>query len=254
MPCAAGSSRAPGARWASDPVPIDVGAAALDVGLLDLRAMTESPFAEAGVLRARGNEPGWVVEIRPDLLTLTLQEAQAHSAHGAPTASRIDGVTQYVAGDVTVRAFDQHCTDTMTGMPYPLTVEVVRAGLAPVLHGCGGEPAALLQQGEWQVRNVNGVDVTPGIQGTITFGTDGSIGGRSFCNRYAGRYSLTGEGLAITNAASTMMACVGPAMELEDRFLAVLRKVARFQVTPEGALVLLANDGERITAVRAAGN
>jgi heat shock protein HslJ/uncharacterized lipoprotein YbaY len=239
------------ARWASDPVPIDATAAALDVGLLNLRAVTETPFGEASVLRARGNEPGWLLEIHPDQLTLTLQEAQARSAHGAPVASHIDGGTRYVAGAVTVRAFDRLCTDTMTGMPYPLTVEVARAADAPLLRGCGGEPAALLQQGEWHVRNVDGVDVTPGMQGTITFGADGSVGGRSFCNRYAGAYRLTGEGLTITDAASTMMACVGPAMELEGKMMAVLSKVARFEMMPDGGLVLHASDGGRVTAARA---
>ncbi len=65
-----------------------------------------------------------------------------------PAAQSSAGVRRYAANArgtlIAVAIFDRRCADTMTGMPYPDTVEVVTTGR--IYRGCGGgEPAALLQ-------------------------------------------------------------------------------------------------------------
>jgi heat shock protein HslJ len=65
-----------------------------------------------------------------------------------------------------------------------------------------------------------------------------------------GGYSLSGEGFSIDRIGSTMMAYPEPQMAFEQRFLALLEAVARFDITPEGDLVLLTQDGQEIRARR----
>ena len=140
----------------------------------------------------------------------------------------------------------------MTGMPYPYAVEVGRRGDPQVLRGCGGEPATLLQRNQWQVASINSVDVPADARATLVFGDDGRVAGRAFCNSYAGTYVLTGEGLGFAQGATTMMACAEPLTSLEASFFAVLGKLQRFEITPQGALVLHASDGGNMTAAPAA--
>jgi heat shock protein HslJ len=136
----------------------------------------------------------------------------------------------------------------MSGMPHPSTVMVTLAGQE--LRGCGGNPADLLH-GEWQVQNLNGRAIEGGLRGTINFAPGGGISGRSFCNSYAGEYALTGESLAITPGASTLMACVSPAGDLEKSFMNLLGSVRRFEISANGSLILHTSDGRTLTARRA---
>jgi heat shock protein HslJ len=46
------------------------------------------------------------------------------------------------------------------------------------------------------------------------------------------------------------MACQGPLMDQETKFLLLLARVARFEITADGALRLLADDGQAIVARR----
>jgi heat shock protein HslJ len=143
---------------------------------------------------------------------------------------------------------NRSCADTMSGMPHPKTVVVVYGG--EELRGCGGRPAELLQGAEWVVEDVNGGGILAGSRGTLHFGSDGSISGRSFCNAYSGSYTLTGEGLSITLAASTRMACTPPLMDQEKVFTDLLADVRRFEVGADGALILHTDDGRTIRAGR----
>lgn len=56
---------------------------------------------------------------------------------------------------------------------------------------------------------------------------DNSVSGFTGCNRFWGEYALSGEQLQILPPATTRMACV-EVMELENRFVSMLQKVARF--------------------------
>ena len=241
------------ATWVSTPVPVNVHAGeTIDVGVLNMAQVSASAFGKPEAYRARGNEPGWDVTISADALVLGTEAPRSRVTYGPPLTANIAGGTRYSTGDgtVSVTAWNRPCKDTMSGMPYPQTVEVARGADQSVLHGCGGDPASLLQGPEWTVERINDAALPADAKGTLQFGVDGRLTGKAFCNSYTGTYKLTGEGLQFGSGAVTMMACLEPLMSLQARFFDVLNKLDRFDTTPEGALLLRASDGGNIRAVR----
>lgn len=202
--------------------------------------------------RARGNEPGWLLDIDGDRLKLDTRYGARRYETATPAAQRTDAFTRYATRvdgrDLTVTAFNRLCRDDMTGMPYPHAVEVVLGG--EKLTGCGGEAAALLRGADWIVADIAGKPVAAGSRVTLNFGADGRLSGRASCNAFNARYVLTGETLTVSGAAGTLMACPPPLMQQEELFLAVLQATSAFDIGPDGALVLRAADGRTITARR----
>jgi heat shock protein HslJ/uncharacterized lipoprotein YbaY len=210
-------------------------------------------FDDLKTFTARGNEPGWRLDIDAATMTLVTQFGAKRVAVATPAAQRTGAFTRFAArsegGDLTVTVFDRTCKDTMTGMPHPYAVEVVldRQKLA----GCGGDPATLLQGPEWVVEDISGQGIVDRSRASLVFGPDGRVSGRASCNNFTGQYKLTGEGLTVSQTAGTMMACPPALMEQEAKFLEVLRNVQRFDLTADGALVLQADDRRTIKARRA---
>ena len=102
------------------------------------------------------------------------------------------------------------------------------------LRGCGGQPATLLQDLEWRVVGVRPSGVSPEVwlqdpPVTVLMDSQGALTGRAPCNRYAGSYKLTGEGLQVQQPALTRMACAPHRMAMEGDFMAVLNAVNRFE-------------------------
>jgi len=201
---------------------------------------------------AVGNEPGWLLKIDAEELTLRWnyggdeailpRPEPSVSANGRRYVSRTDDHDLRV--DVTYRI----CRDTMTGMPYPHQVSVIIDD--STLSGCGGSPASLLQGGEWVVEDLAGKGIVDSSRATLDFGGDGQLTGRASCNRYGAGWKLSGEGLAVANARATRMAC-SPALDnQETEFLRLLEAVHRFDITDDGALLLRTAEGATITARR----
>jgi len=132
-------------------------------------------------------------------------------------------------------------------MPYANTVTVIADGKE--YRGCGGEPASLLQGGEWVADAINGDRLVENSRATLQFGTDGRVSGSSSCNTYSGQYTLTGEGLKVSNPVATLKACA-PLLMQQDKFMEILRRVERFEIDSDGALVLRAGEGHSIRARR----
>ncbi len=199
---------------------------------------------------ARGNEPGWSLEIREDRILLTLDYGERKIEAERPQPHKSDGVTLYVLDEQGIRIGIRQalCRDDMTGMPHPVSVAVETP--ERVLRGCGGEPRSLLDGPEWRIEVIEGEPVREDVEVTLGFLEEDRIAGASGCNRYMGGYNLTGEGLSIGKLGSTMMACPEPQMAVERRFLDLLEAVARFDITEEGALVLMTNDGREARARR----
>jgi heat shock protein HslJ len=206
--------------------------------------------AAAQPLTARGNEPGWSLTIGAAEIELVTEYGARRSTFPRPAPEISGDTTRYVipGESLTVTLVDAPCADSMSGMFYPWTVTVERTEGA--LSGCGGEPAALLLGPEWAVESIGGTGIIADSRVTIAFHEDGRLGGSASCNRYNAGYELTGEGLTFGHAASTMMACEPLLMEQERRFFDALAGVRRFEVAPDGALVLLADDGPKLVARR----
>ena len=58
---------------------------------------------------------------------------------------------------------------------------------------------------------------------------DGTASGTGGCNRYSGSYVLEGSSLTFGPVASTLMACVGPAGEVESTYLSNMGAVATWE-------------------------
>ena len=80
---------------------------------------------------------------------------------------------------------------------------------------------------------------------------DGNAGGNSGCNSWFGDYTLEGDSLTFGPLGSTMMACPGPAMAVEQAFIANLGAGASW--TSDGATLTLRDaDGSAIMLFEAA--
>jgi heat shock protein HslJ/membrane-bound inhibitor of C-type lysozyme len=198
---------------------------------------------EFASLRATGNEPSWRLdfgggELRfrslgdDSALVVTDWDIQVDSTSTRVSASRA-GLSLVV-----LRA---PCTDTMTGMPYPFAVEVTARGRQ--WKGCGGDPAMLLRGGEWHVDSLAGHAVLAGTRPTLRFSAAGRVTGDASCNRYTSDYAVTGEGIGISGARTTRMACARELWDQEDEFLALLGGARRFEMRGEGVLALVGDGG-----------
>jgi heat shock protein HslJ/uncharacterized lipoprotein YbaY len=203
----------------------------------------------AVAFHAGGNEPGWHLELGTRTMFATA-DGTTRVDELTPAADTTGITRRYaVTPALQVTIADRLCVDTMSGMPFPNSVTVLLNGRE--LHGCGGDPATLLQGGEWVVEDMAGAGIVDGSHATLNFGADGELAGSGSCNRYSGSYALTGEVLSVSSkTAMTMMACVPALMEQESRFMQLLSQVRRFRLDANGALILESDGTGTITARR----
>lgn len=203
------------------------------------------------LFRAVGNEPGWRLDVRADGLSLLLDGGDTHVFAPSPLVIDGDGLRSYEAvsagGPLTALVFARYCEDAMSGMPHPNTVEV--RWQDRVLKGCGGDPAALLQGGPWEVVEIGGKAVTDPARTTLDFASEGRLAGMAACNRYFGSYVLSGEGLRLSPLGATKMACEPGAMDEERRFMEATGRITGFAIAADGSLILRAG-GEALMRAR----
>jgi heat shock protein HslJ len=205
---------------------------------------------EAGY-RAAGNEPFWLLRFGETTMEFSSLSDPDTVSVTRPAAEGIaDGwrfSTSSGGQPFTVRVEDRGCNDSMSGRPFPHTVEVDVNGRN--YSGCGGDTASLIVGREWTVTHLEGAEITGPQRPTMLFGADGSLSGSGSCNRYAGSYQITGEGIEIGTAAATRMACLDPDVSAQEtRFFALLEQVTRFDIAADGSLELLSGDQPVIVA------
>lgn len=208
--------------------------------------------AAENTLTARGNEPFWRLDV--SAASVDFEVMGQDVAFKAPITSRetADGRPRIIAEadgkrlELTVT--ERLCADTMSGMPFPVGVEVSFGGAT--FQGCGGEIMTAIEGG-WRVIRL-GDDLLPqGVIATVVFDREGRASGRSGCNRFNGSYTLSGEGLAFGPIAGTRMACPPAEMDTERRFLDLLQKVTRVTPGENGQLRLMAGDEQAMVLDRA---
>jgi heat shock protein HslJ len=104
-------------------------------------------------------------------------------------------------------------------------------------------------EGEWQIADMNGggpvaqsrLMFDPGDQGTSR------LSGTAGCNRFNGNWKQDGATLQLGPMAATRMACPPPAMEIEQRVLALLEAANSVTYTADGAAILASTDGRKLT-------
>lgn len=198
-----------------------------------------------------GNEPFWHLTLDDNGLSLKRPLSPAPAEPLAVVSRQQDRFGQrVVAGPVddrvTVTVARQLCRDDMSGQVFPAQVRLSVGGAD--YRGCGGEPDRLLRGVEWRLVRLGDETLPERPALTLRFASDRRLSGQSACNRIAGGYRLTGEGLTLSNLASTRMACDADRMALEARYLALLGKVARFDLDPQNRLQLITSDGTVLLA------
>lgn len=192
-------------------------------------------------LRAVGQEPGWILKLTKDDLDLRYQYGEKRFQAPAPSPETTDEGYQYTAissegQELTLHVRDRYCTDSMSGLPYPYTATVMIKN--QVLEGCAGDPESLLTGTIWVVEDLNGQGIIDYSRITIEFSGNGRVQGNAGCNRYSGNYEITGEGIDISELATTSMACAPALMQQEDRVLDTIANARRFGLSETGALEL----------------
>ncbi len=86
----------------------------------------------------------------------------------------------------------------------------------------------------WVLVRILDQAVTPAPDGRAPFlqfdAAAERVSGDGGCNRLAGSYKQAGPALTIGPVARTMMACIGPAMETENRFAGALQQVKTWSI------------------------
>jgi len=105
---------------------------------------------------------------------------------------------------------------------------------------------ATLTNTYWKLMTLDGAPITtlPGTRELhlILQLNQQRVSGFSGCNRLMGAYQVDGDRLSFLQMAGTMMACAQQSMDTEQRFHAMLQKVARWRV-----------DGEKLDLLDASG-
>lgn len=199
---------------------------------------------------ARGNEPGWLLNISQEQFELNADYGQTTiiAPISKPLIIELGVSTQFDTdqGALTFVAEDKLCHDSMSGMPHPYTVTIQTE--QKTMQGCGGEPRSLLSKNQWTVLTLANQMLVQDSRISLKFSPDMQLAGVASCNRYTTSYTLTGEGLSIGTITTTLMACDPALMEQEASFLKYLASVERFDINDSGQLVLYTSQGASLLA------
>lgn len=156
----------------------------------------------------------------------------------------------YVAGAIdqkhsyavraTIRSGDQLLYTTNTAAPVITRGNPTQVPL--MLVRAGGRPArGELWGTSWRLADLQGSPALEGVEATLEFPEQGKVAGKGSCNRFFGTAKITGETLTFSQMGSTQMACVGPGMEQESRYLKALAAAQRYSL--EGDMLVIYTAG-----------
>lgn len=112
-------------------------------------------------------------------------------------------------------------------------VEIVESDATPVSDRIDGTSWALLGFRDGDLFD----EVPDGVEVTLQFDGD-RASGSSGCNTYSGTFTADGSNLTFGPLAGTRKACVGPQMEVEDRFLPLIGTTETASIGFDGTLLL----------------
>ncbi|WP_243855566.1 YbaY family lipoprotein [Sphingobium vermicomposti] len=122
------------------------------------------------------------------------------------------------------------------------TLNMVRVGNRSAASGLIGA--------QFKVEDINRTGLIDSSNVTVQFSQGGRVSGSAGCNRFTGDYSLDGQSLRIGPLAVTRRACVTALGNQETRFLAILQDVTSWSVNGNGSVLLRAEDGRYLAAIR----
>jgi putative lipoprotein len=92
--------------------------------------------------------------------------------------------------------------------------------------------------GRWLAEEIQGGRVVDRLQTVLEIAADGGVAGSGGCNRFAGRATISGDGIVFGRMAATTMGCA-PARWIRGQVPGVRRASGRGVSIRSGELVLL---------------
>lgn len=117
---------------------------------------------------------------------------------------------------------------------------------ATLLAGCAHEGAGMdagnaappeLAGTSWTIATINGQPTAAQRKAEVRFSED-RISGNAGCNSFGGGYHLSGGVMTASQVISTKMACVGPGMDQENAFFAILGQPMTVTWQDDGSVTL----------------
>lgn len=213
--------------------------------------LTPNQAPPPGAYLATGHAPEWSLVIDERNIAFMAPGANPVVAPTPPVIVGFAGEI-YQTPRINVNIVHASCTDAMTGRAYRDRVQVDVNGRR--YDGCGGEPGPMAMQvalagTNWRVVAVNGRPVPATGEYYLRFDSR-TVAARFGCNSMGGSYVQRGNTVDVSQLASTQMACLGPAMEFENRGSAILSRPMSFAWN--GNVASLSNGAGRIDLSRGA--
>ncbi|HSG88645.1 MAG TPA: META domain-containing protein [Pseudomonadales bacterium] len=123
-----------------------------------------------------------------------------------------------------------------------LLLLVACAGPGTEVGDVPADPLQALRGKVWVVEDIDHRGIIDMSRVTIEIDAGDRAGGRASCNRWFAPVTSADGGIRFGRAGSTMMACGESLMNQEQRFLATLARVRRFEIDATGALLLSGPD------------
>ena len=199
---------------------------------------------------ARGHGPGWSLQIDEGTVRFAAvdgAEATAPLPPAMPLTEAEGVVYDMPEAGLRLAIEARLCRDGASGIPRPHTVTATLDGTG--FTGCGGAPAALLRDAQWQVLSVGDTDVPAEWDVRLAFADD-EVSGLGPCNYLFGDFHADADGIRMGPMAVTRRICAEGREAMEARFVALLESAVRFDLDDTGRLSLVAADGRRILARR----
>ena len=199
--------------------------------------------ARTETYRAVGTEPGWTLTIEGGWISYVGDYGKTRVRTRAPAARPSFNGRRYVTRRIVVDITRAPCSDGMSDRRYPERVTVTMGRRS--VKGCGGEPvidAASLDGSHWTIASIDGRPVRTARPTEVRFEGD-RISGNAGCNSFGGSYRIERGSLGADRVISTKMACPGPGMAVEGKFLAIIGGPARITRAGDRTLTLSSGKG-----------
>lgn len=204
-----------------------------------------------------GNEPSWSVELNePGVARFATPDTDPVEYRGGATRAEHLGESVFrgsagAGGDLVMWLRDAACSDGMSDTQHPVTARLslpdgrFLTGCCRVAVAVAGAAANSPEGQTWLLTGLSGLEAArlEGLERPVTVRfADGRVNGFSACNTFGGDYAQDGERLVVGQLASTMMACAGPAAEVEQAFQAAFAGSLQFAL-----------ESDRLTLTNASG-
>lgn len=187
---------------------------------------------------AQGHEPAWSAQFGDKRFDFQSADGTrfALDIEARPGDTPLQLGLQVRGEPLLLRTERRLCHDLKSGQPFPWQVSVTLSGR--VYHGCGGDPALLLQGREW-----SGDGLRP-----LRFEAGGRFTAQLQCNRLQGSYRADASGLVLSPGPMTRRACADEAGNAaEQQTLGQLSRIWGFDFDAQGRLRLRLTDGAALT-------